>query len=354
MSLRKMQMKWMSLLFLIAFIITPASALEWKQIMLNYSIKCIAMHPTKPIIFVGTINYGIYKTTDRGETWKRTDNGIHQLAWIYSIAINPHDPDQMFVGTELGLYKSTDGGESWTPVKEIGTTIFSAHFDPVNPKIIYAGPYKSTDGGRSWKETNIPPKIKMRGPLLFVDPRRSGVLYVRRVIGLELPELYKSTDGGASWKKIGKGIFHISIDPFHPDILYGSSWQGIYKSTNGGESWKLMKRGMELPPGVGTDVLVDPINPNVIYGMVSKCLGGLNATTDIYISENGGEEWRLLDEFPGDKSIRCYGIHPLDPDYLYIGTEKGAWRCKLPPVKPYSVDIEGKRLVTWGRIKGGG
>ncbi|MCD6507048.1 hypothetical protein J7M22_10550 [Candidatus Poribacteria bacterium] len=343
----------MSLLFLIAFIITPASALEWKQIMADYRIECMAMHPTKPIIFVGTINYGIYKTTDRGETWKRTDNGIHQLAWIYSIAINPHDPDQMFVGTELRLYRSIDGGESWTPVKEIGTTsIFSVHFDAVNPRIIYAGPYKSTDGGRSWKEMNIPPKIKMKGPLLFVDPRRSGILYVRRVIGLEPPELYKSTDGGASWKKIGKGIFRISIDPFHPDILYGSSWQGIYKSTNGGESWKLMKKGMELPPGVGTDVLVNPINPNVIYGMVGKCLGGLNATTEIYISENGGEEWRLLDEFPGDKSIRCYGIHPLDPDYLYIGTEKGAWRCKLPPVKPYSVDIEGKRLVTWGRIKG--
>jgi hypothetical protein len=59
----------------------------------------IAVHPTNAnIVYVGTANGGLYRTTDGGATWTPLMDSAQSLA-IGAIAIAPSSPDTVYVGT---------------------------------------------------------------------------------------------------------------------------------------------------------------------------------------------------------------------------------------------------------------
>ena len=74
----------------------------------------------------GGITYtgdGVYKSTDGGVTW--TNVGIENAGMIGRIAVDPTDPNRVFVaasgdlyspGGKRGLYRTIDGGAHWAPV----------------------------------------------------------------------------------------------------------------------------------------------------------------------------------------------------------------------------------------------
>ena len=69
-------------------------------------------------------------------------------------AINPSDPDNIFVSCDMtGSYVTYDGGEKWRMFNLRGVTRFYA-FERNESNIVYAGTsnmlYKSTDKGVSW------------------------------------------------------------------------------------------------------------------------------------------------------------------------------------------------------------
>src|SRR5437016_5428029 len=95
------------------------------------SIGAIAVPASNPnIIYVGTgagiirpdlaIGNGVYKSTDGGATW--TQLGLGDTQMIAMIAVDPHDPNRLFVAVlghpygpneERGVFRSTDGGRSF-------------------------------------------------------------------------------------------------------------------------------------------------------------------------------------------------------------------------------------------------
>src|SRR5690349_7767767 len=95
------------------------------------SVGAIAVAPSDPnIIYVGigegiqrpdlAVGDGVYKSPDAGNAWK--DTGLHDGPQLNGIAIDPKDPNRVFVAVlghpyganaERGLYRSTDGGQSW-------------------------------------------------------------------------------------------------------------------------------------------------------------------------------------------------------------------------------------------------
>ncbi len=59
----------------------------------------------------------LYKSTDKGRTWKPMANNLPERGSAYSIAEDHVDRDLLFVGTEFGCFFSTDGGAYWKALK---------------------------------------------------------------------------------------------------------------------------------------------------------------------------------------------------------------------------------------------
>ena len=76
-----------------------------------------------------------------------------------------------------------------------------------------------------------------------------------------ISEIFKSTNSAASWNGAGVGLPDASfsalvVDPTNPNIVYGGtdnnnsfSAQGLFKSTNGGASWTAIDNGLAHRPG---------------------------------------------------------------------------------------------------------
>ena len=80
-----------------------------------------------PVVYLGTIGQGIWKSTDGGDTWNRQANGLFAEADIRAIAVRPDNTNILFAGTEKGLYRSDSAGQSWYQVDSpmVGSVVSS-------------------------------------------------------------------------------------------------------------------------------------------------------------------------------------------------------------------------------------
>ncbi|MBU0504758.1 hypothetical protein KJ708_02100, partial [bacterium] len=92
---------------------------------LGYDVR---INPEDNDIMFVTDNYaGVGYSTDGGETWTRANQGINiktgpteDSVPIFSLTIDPNDPDIIWAGTDagegsnFGVYKSIDSGANWT------------------------------------------------------------------------------------------------------------------------------------------------------------------------------------------------------------------------------------------------
>ena len=59
-----------------------------------------------------TVGGGVFKSTDRGETWSARNAGLRSLS-INALGINRSTPSVIHAATSGGLYRSGDAGASW-------------------------------------------------------------------------------------------------------------------------------------------------------------------------------------------------------------------------------------------------
>ena len=153
-------------------LVVRGSGRDWtlRERLKESDIECVAAAPAAPErIFVGTVETGLERSTDGGDSWEAT---LHAGDRVTAVTVDPNDPDVIWAGTEpSGLYRSTDGGETWTErpgVLDLPSTdqwsfpprpdthhVRWIAVDPTNPERLYvaveAGALLlSTDGGESW------------------------------------------------------------------------------------------------------------------------------------------------------------------------------------------------------------
>ncbi|WFB36179.1 hypothetical protein P3T73_00165 [Kiritimatiellota bacterium B12222] len=150
--------------------VTKSSSHEWEQTGWGGGgyYYATAFHPTREgVIYLAGDVAGVYKTEDYGQNWRMINRGLANYA-VFSLAVDPTNPDTVYAATQGGLCKSTDCGETWellpkTGPKELGIygkkkkSIRSVAVDPSNGNIVYAASplgkvYKSTNGGQTWQE----------------------------------------------------------------------------------------------------------------------------------------------------------------------------------------------------------
>ena len=343
----------------------PFDDLKFREIgpaVMSGRIHDVAIDPRNPaILYVGTASGGLWKTTNKGVTWK--DIFVQQPDNTFgSLAIFEADPRIIWAGTGEqnnrqssswggGVYRSTDAGETWTHVGLKETrSIARVVLHPSDPNIAYIaavgnlwrgnperGVFKTTDAGRSW--TKVLYVDTLTGATdLVMDPRNPNLLYaatyqrLRKAYGFNGggpgSAIWRSTDAGATWAKLENGIptgdkgrIGLAIAHSNPRVLVATiehpQQGGTYRSEDGGESWRRMS-GTNPRPMYYSKPVIDPRNDKRIY------LPGVS----IVRSEDGGVTWIDEPSSPTyDIGLKTdhhqIRIDPANSDHLYVAGDGG-------------------------------
>jgi photosystem II stability/assembly factor-like uncharacterized protein len=226
---------------------------------------------------------------------------------------------------------------------------------PSQPNVFYVAPvnggvWKSDDYGRTWNPIFDHESTQSIGAIA-VAPSDPNVVYVASGEGLHRPDLsvgngiYKSSDAGKTWTHLGlrdgQQIPALAVDPRDPNKVFAavlghpygpSEERGLYLSTDGGENWKKVISKDENTGA--SDVEIDPLNPDVVYAAMWEVREGpwedgneFNGTGGgLFKSTDGGNTWqRLTNGLPKDLSQTYLAIAPSDPKRLYatVGLASG-------------------------------
>jgi hypothetical protein len=101
-------------------------------------------------------------------------------------------------------------------------------------------------------------------------------------------------------------------------MLIGFTSGKIWKTLNSGASWQNVSTG--LPSGTVTDILFDPLRPEVFY----CCYSGYT-TSSVFKTVNGGAKWfSIAGNLPAIPKTSLE-INPRDTSNIFIGTDFGVY-----------------------------
>lgn len=219
-------------------------------------------------------NYGkIIKSVDGGEKWSEVYRETHEATKIYGLEIDHFDTRKIYASTEKGaIIKSEDNGRSWVVKHWFNDIVQILRLSPFDSRIIYAGTYqsgvgRSKDGGENWEEVKMPEQSEFNGDKEIFDfrfhPKDPNILFVSSRYGL-----LKSEDQGNNWKPIqllvrpgDNSLVRFVIDPKNPDNLFLSLDSSVYKSIDGGAHWTVKK----ITDNYIYSLALSPENSNIIY-----------------------------------------------------------------------------------------
>lgn len=216
-------------------------------------------------IYKPTSERGVYKSEDGGKTWRKT-LFVNEHAGVVDLLIDPTNPRILYASTwrvqrtpyslssggeGSALWKSTDKGETWKeislnkgfPADTLG--IIGVTVSPINNQRVWAmvenkdkgGLYRSDDGGETWNQVNSERKLRQRAwyyTRVYADTEDVDVVYVLNV------RYHKSTDGGKSFDTYNAphGDHHdLWIAPENPDRMIIGDDGGAQVTYDGGETW---------------------------------------------------------------------------------------------------------------------
>jgi photosystem II stability/assembly factor-like uncharacterized protein len=270
---------------------------------------------------------------------------------ISSIDAVHADPNHIVIGTATGgVWISDNGGLTWSPVfdDQPVASIGAVAINQSNPDVIWVGTgegnprnstsigggiYRSNDGGRTWQLMGLAGSERINR--IALHPHDPNVVYVAALGTLwsdnDERGIFKTTDGGATWEKIlyvdsRTGGTDVKIDPFNPEKIYASMWEhrrwpyffksggpgsGMYISWDGGANWKLKTEDDGLPAGeLGRITFApSPAQRGRVYALAEA------EKSAMLRSDDGGESWVRTNE-DHDIAIRpfYYTEVTADPD----------------------------------------
>ncbi len=283
----------------------------------NASIRALSMDPKNSnLLYVGTPS-GIYKSEDRGENWIKDSSDFKN---VRDVEINPSDTNEIYVPATVNgvgkIMKTSDGGENWEEVFTQRTqegSVFTIAINPRRPKELFAGDsggalYKTSDAGATWK-TVLWEKSGIN--LIKFDSINTNKLYfVTTRTGAK-----RSDDGGENFIAIeSKGtIYNLIPHPYKEGIVFLSDNNGLHKSVDGGANLTAINTLVRPKAISSKGIAIDPKNDRIIYFVSGKA---------IYKTQNGGESWKPIQFSVPSRKIEMLVIDPDDTKTIYLGTRK--------------------------------
>jgi photosystem II stability/assembly factor-like uncharacterized protein len=305
-------------------------------------------------VYVGTIGEGLWRSVDSGETFVRASDGMFVECHVRALAVHPHEPRTLYLGSEQGLFRSTDGADHWTRVESPlnGRQIWSLLLPPHDPNIMVVGTcparlYRSSDGGRTWTEPPVnmvqecPRIIHSRVTTLAADPAASDTVWA----GVEIGGLFRSRDAGRTWHAVGRGLSSLDIHALaivpangREKRFLASTNNDLNLSTDDGETWRPLQLGKVLPWSYyrGLAQLTD--QPNVV--LLGNGEGPPGSAGIVARSTDAGVTWQAAAmPGPANSTIWNFAVHAANPQLAYASSVSG---------EIYRSTDGG---VSWGKLK---
>lgn len=253
-------------------------------------IEAIPSQPNK--VYAASAAGGVFYSTDYGQNWVQIFDSTGNFS-IGDIAINPNNPDTVFIGT----------GEA------------NPAFDTYEGN----GIYRSIDGGATWQFSGLPNSYRIGR--IIIDPTQTRTILAAaggKVFGGTNPDrgVYRSTDGGDTWTRTlyvsdTTGCVDLALHP-SSGVVFAAMWQrlrivdqprllggpqcGLYRSSDRGLTWTLLKASNGLPNPSATSgrigVAVDPGSTRV-YAIYADNVGNF---AGLYVSYDLGLTWSEVDD----------------------------------------------------------
>ncbi len=275
-------MKVIYKIVLLLFVITLTINAQWTKT--NLPAFAFSLSVSGETLFAGTLNNGVYRSTNNGVNWTEINNGITiKQVWAIEVLGNT-----IFAGTTSGgIFKSVDNGNTWTLSNTgIPATAIIRAFAQFGTKLFAttnnSGVYISLDNGVTWAQHNSGITGLVARPLLttdtdlFVgvgarifryDPANSkwllsstgipnntvsSIAYMKTNknlfagISSSVNEVVRSVDNGSNWTISDNGLPKVPVDALATvgtNIFAGNDY-GVYLSTDLGASWSDASAGM--------------------------------------------------------------------------------------------------------------
>ena len=139
-----------------------------------YEVNIVKVSSKNPAVVCAAISgntdvvSGFFISTTGGNFWERRMNGISDdidHITLSAIAVDPKNPNNIFIGNNAGIYKTTNMGNNWTSCYNMGP-VSDIKIAQDNPNMIFAssqgpaygtgGLFLSKDGGNSWERVSFP------------------------------------------------------------------------------------------------------------------------------------------------------------------------------------------------------
>jgi hypothetical protein len=277
-------------------------------------------------VYVASANGGVWRSDDCGNHWRSLMDAwnLHPTAFLSdslaggAIAIDPKNPDRIYVGTGEGngVYFDRDRQE----FSEAG-----AYFG--------VGPVRSDDGGQSWHTESVALGT-LEGTAFYqlaVDPENPESVVGANSKGLYLRERIEGTPD-YQWRQLIEGRFTsvVAAQTGAATKFYAAAYGGPVFESDDGRDWKPLGADFPTSDAGRTGLAVQPRNPNVVYALLCRHgnshlmgLWRLDRSTPDGWQEVTGVPTTLFGEDPTMYGQGSYdlavAVDPADVDRVYLG-----------------------------------
>lgn len=302
-----------------------SNKLETKGDIDGLQVNVMAMDPNNPdTVYLGSAS-GVHRTTDGAKTWKHVLAGIQ----VGGIQVDPSQSAIIYVtglsGNNGRVLKTVDGGETWKDIYTEPTRnnpALSLAISKANAKVLLVGlnnggVIRSLDEGTTWQMVR-----NFDNPVISIQYVDSTTVYALTRTG----GLYASANQGSVWTPVdlqiqsensgitnrlsgSRTFYNAAFDPALPSVIFLATSQGLLRTVDSGRTWVIMSIPVTNSALNISAVAVNPTDSNNILIAVGSTM---------FKSTNGGISWETK-KLPTEQRVKQILFNPIEPNNIYLG-----------------------------------